>query len=315
MKKKWTIIGFIVLAIILGAALLAWNWLKPYSLPEIDEQKSMVDYRLDFAKENEVMKKLTEYRPVGSERIQDITAENIHLAYAHATELFSGTQQEQEQAIQYLLQAIELDPEQFVYSNQLRVSMASVSRTSDFISIIEGMDNRSPELNLQLALAYVDELQNPDIGIAVLGQTSSKSIEILNEIIEQHPDYWLAYYARGLNNLYWPAGLLRTDKAVQDLGYCLAVVQHLEKDYELPLWALAYEAYGDALVKNGEIEAGMKVWNEGARKYPEAQKLQLRANVKSEEAYEIVRAERGIEIFERPDPTISDLSILWISKK
>lgn len=310
--KKITIIS---LAFLCAAAALffVWKWVKPYDLPKVDQNKSINQYSLDFTKELEVLEGSDTVDPQGGLLPLDgITAENAYVAYRYASELMEGTEEEQELAIKYLLKAIEFQPDQLIYSNYLRRSMVNISRLDEFISLITDFDQRSSALDLQLALAYVDELQNPDIGIAVLGQTSAKSIEILSEIIERDPDYWLAYYARGLNNLYWPSGLLRTDKAVQDLGYCLAVAQHFEEQgVTLPLWPLTYEAYGDALVKNGEIEAGQKIWKEGSKKYPDAESLRNRAGSSKEEAYEIVRSERGIEIFERPDPNISDLSSLW----
>jgi tetratricopeptide (TPR) repeat protein len=308
---------FIVLVVIIVTVFMSWfywDWTKPYDLPEVKEDYTLSQLHLDFSEEI-ILEEVYIENPEGSELFptspSKVNRENVHLVYYHAAALLREDQEDQELAIDYLLKAIELEPTNLAYSSLLRIHMAIDSRTELYIEFLDSMRNQTPEIRLQLALAYVDLLQNPDLGTAVLGQTSSASIQKLNEILEENPAYWLAYYARGLNNLYWPSGLLRTEKAIQDLGYCLAIVRKLEDDIFLPLWPLIYEAYGDALVKHGDIDAGMAVWRDGYKKYPDVISLQERFRADKEEAYGIVKRVRGIDIFQRPDPSISDISILW----
>jgi hypothetical protein len=89
------------------------------------------------------------------------------------------------------------------------------------------------------------------------------------------------------------------------------VAKLLENEHNIALWPLAYQAYGDALVKNGDVRQGMAVWREGFAKYPLAVGLQERSASNEKEALEIVKRDRGIEFFQRPDAGISDISIVW----
>lgn len=136
------------------------------------------------------------------------------------------------------------------------------------------------------------------------------SVAELDAVLAQQPYHWLARYARGLNNLYWPVGFRRVDKALSDLGFALAIQQHVP-DEKPGYFAFTYAAYGDALVKAGQIDAGVRVWQEGAQKYPDSALLLARVAAGREGAESLVRAERGIEDFARPRQGTTDLSLMW----
>lgn len=276
MSKKILVV-ILVLGICIGGTL--WWWAKPYTLPAIHSDTTVEQYGLVFDRERESAQVIASISP--------------------------------DDKLNQLKQLIAKAPDDLAYLNELRLIMGSQQREKDFIAFLHSLNSSSRNVKLQTALAYVDLLQDPDMGTASLGKLSTQSITILNEIIEEDAYDVLAHYARGLNNLYWPLGLRRTDKAIQDLAYCVAVAQQLE-DHPSPMWPLFYEAYGDALVKNGESQRGMAVWKDGVKKYPHSEELQRRAKAKTaEEAFDIVRQIRGIDVFERPERSISDISILW----
>ncbi|MFC5407294.1 tetratricopeptide repeat protein [Cohnella soli] len=276
-KKLLIAVSLLLVAVAVG--FYFW-WTKPYKLPEITPGITIEQYGLDFSEE------MRTYPAVST--ISDSIAD--------------------------LQQAVAKAPDNLAYSNALRTAMARADQAEAFIAFANEMGSETQRLKLQKALAYIDQLQNPDLGTASLGQISSRSISILNEIISENPYDWLAHYARGLNNLYWPSGLQRTDKAIQDLAYCLAVAKQLMPQMDSPLWPMIYTAYGDALVKAGKSQEGIAVWKEGAKRFPEDKPLADRKSLNSEEARERVKETRGIDTFQRPDPSISDLSVLWDTK-
>lgn len=299
-RTKYAILGSILACIVALGLFYYVNWIKPYELPEIKENLTIEEYGLDFKDERELKKAIKENN----------FSDNQVTQFNESITLLNGTKIDKEKGIKNFKKLIEDNPNNLEISNTLRLHMFKSGDIEEFISLMEEVP-QTDDVKLQISLAYVDLLQNPDLGIAVLGQTSSSSIDVLNKILEETPDNWLARYARGINNLYWPVGLKRTESAIKDLSYCLAVVKSLEKEDDLALWPLTYEAYGDALVKEGKIKEGRAVWKEGHSKYPNSESLVIRSKANEEEAYEIVKQERGIEIFQRPKEEITDVSILW----
>ncbi|CAM4489724.1 hypothetical protein [Paenibacillus tarimensis] len=279
-KTKVLCVAAAVAAAGVAAALYQW-WTAPYDLPEISKDLTIEQYGLDMSANRQAQQSINAL-PAGDE-------------------------------VEQLKQSIEQEPGMMAYSNKLRILMLERGETEQFLEYIDSLETLTDALKLQQALAYVDLLQNPDLGTAALGQISSRSISVLNNLLEDRPYDLFTHYARGLNNLYWPSGLQRTGKAIQDLGYCLAVAKQLEGTMDLPLWPLIYTAYGDALVKDGQVKEGILVWKDGAARYTEDKELQRRASLDEQGALDEVRAVRGIDEFRRPDPSISDLSIVWTS--
>lgn len=314
MNKKWLIILSSVVLVVVVILFIAYKeWTKPYKLPEIKENISTSELQLDFSVEKELLAhpefNLEPTNIHNKSQVilsKEFTASS---AYYYAMSKWKQVKTKEDPAIQFLMAAVKDQPDNYEYSNTLRIKMGEFSETESFIDFMKEVKD-TPKARLQTALAYVDLLQNPDLGTSVLGQKSSESIKILDQLIEENPYHVLARYARGLNNLYWPKGLLRSERAVQDLGFCLAIEQTYKGD-NVVLWPLIYAAYGDALVKDGDVAAGMKAWKDGAAKYPNSEELKKRSQITESEALALVRKERGIDGFTRPDPSISDISIMW----
>jgi tetratricopeptide (TPR) repeat protein len=311
MKKNWIVrIILLIGAITAGVGSGYVYWLKPYTLPTVGNL-TREQYGIDFSNERSVMKHANESSTDKLNEPKDITESNSPFAYFLSLQMIGSTDSlTQGTGIAFLMETVKENPENLVYSNELRKQMVAQGNSDQLLTFLQNIKSDAPQLKLQTALVYIDELQNPDLGTASLGQKSALSIQLLNDILDKHPNYWLARYARGLNNLYWPYGLKRTDKAIQDLEYCLAAAKQLN-DRSFTMWPLIYTAYGDALIKNGQIKNGIKVWEEGYAAFPNDPDLKARANKTEDEAYGIVTRERGVDAFQRPDPSISDLSLLW----
>lgn len=288
-NRKISYLAVPVLIISIVVVILLF-YIKPYSVPPVDKEIDSTRYNLDFS----------------LEKATSVTEE-----YQKIILLLNGSEDQQNIGLDLLKNNIEQQPDNMAYTNILRLHMNSTTHSEDFEQFITNLPE-NPRLTLQLALFYVDQLQNPDLGIAALGQKSSQSILYLNEILEKNPYDLLAHYARGLNNLYWPSGLQRTEKSIQDLQFCYQVTRELEEeDPSFWLWPLIYVAYGDALIKNGDIKDGMKIWVEGYSKYADYEELEHRAILDENQAFELVRSARGVEIFQRPDEDITDIGKLW----
>ncbi|NBI29806.1 hypothetical protein [Chengkuizengella marina] len=290
MHKK--IVMILVAFVILTISYAVYDFLKPYELPNVDADLSKNDLSLNFENER------TSYQKYANETSE---SQNLH------------NEKQYQMVVEKLKQHIKEDQENLFYLNELRIVMNNNGEIQKYIDYINEMKYTSKEALLQLALAYIDKLQELNLGTGSLGKLSTLSIRELNKIIENDEYHWLAHYARGLNNLYWPLGLKRIDKAIQDLSYCLSIAKKY-KNYENPLWQEIYIAYGDALIKGGEVSTGFQVWKDGYNLYPDNIGLKERVESGEEGAYSIVKKERGIDIFQRPDKRLTDISRLWDQK-
>lgn len=309
MNKGW--IGLLVAALLLLGGLAGYSYVRaPYELPELSGKVTAEMLNLDFQKEREVVaNQMDKQQAAGGlpQSLDQLTAEQAPYAYYYGIALLDT---DRPQALVYLGAAVKAAPDNLVYSTEYRLALTRENQYQEALDFFAALDQTIPEVKLQQALVYVDMLQEKGVGTAWLGQRSTLSIRELNQILEKNPNDWLAHYARGLNNLYWPTGLQRIDKAIQDLAYCLAALNELNDD-SFPFWPQVYEAYGDALVKSGDIAGGYAVWKDGLRRFPGAEGLQQRVDAGEEQAFERVREIRGIDSFQPPAPSITDLRIIW----
>ncbi len=303
--KKMIFAILLLLLVVLGIAGFRY-WTKPYSLPEITDEVKWPDFRLDFTDERSSYLRLLAHSdvraappslPLKNDRDADE-------AYIYAL---------QSNDLSFLQAAVAFNPSHLGYGTALRLEMVKAGRDQELMSFLESMDQTVPEIELQLALAYVDLLQNPALGTASMGKISFHSIEQVSRILERYPYDFMAHYARGINNLYWPVGLKRTDRAIQDLAFCVAVARKFKDHGETVLWPLAYTALGDALVKNGQVDEGYRVWKDGQKAYPDFAELRDRVQAGAGGAVDMVASARGMGQFQRPVPGVTDISIIWKS--
>ncbi|GIQ71462.1 hypothetical protein XYCOK13_42860 [Xylanibacillus composti] len=291
--------------------LLAWwayeQWRAPYPLPELDNGTDWSAFRLAFDDERASYAILQAAEGQQPEPPELPLADETSADAAYVYGVLTGD-------AAYLQAAVAFHPGHLGYSTAMRQAMIANDQHEELIAFLQSLlrDSKDfePEIRLQLALAYVDQLQDPSLGTASLGQLSYQSIEEANVILEQHPHDWMGHFLRGINNLYWPVGLQRIEKSIQDLSYCVAVAKR-HADQELVMWPMAYAALGDALVKGGSVEEGFAVWKEGAAAYPEYEPLQERVLAGISQAEELVGDIRGMEQFQRPTPELTDISVIW----
>jgi tetratricopeptide (TPR) repeat protein len=306
LKKSLIILSIVVVVVCIPLGFHVYDLYKAYNIPPIAESVTIKDLNIDFEDEVKIASLKTHAKNV-TIAPDEVNENNVEDAFHYSRDLIKD--RNYKKASELLLEVIRVDPNQLIYINELRIVSLKLNKTEDFLIDMKSMP-QTYELKINKALAYIDHLQTPGLGTANLGQKSAQSIEVLNEIIKENEHDLLAHYARGLNNLYWPSGLRRTDKAIQDLTYCVAVEKKFGGN-EFPFWALFYEALGDALVKDGQIKEGIQVWKQGFEKYPQSSELKKRQDLDDKKAFQIVKQVRGIDGFQRPDKSITDLNLIW----
>jgi enediyne biosynthesis protein E4 len=195
-----------------------------------------------------------------------------------------------------LLARLEAAPDDLATGNDLRRLCREQRRVGHCIDRLNELATRYPTVaavRYHAALAYVDDLLGRTI--LVQGHKSTRSIEHVTSILDRRPEDWLARYIRGLNNLYWPRWFNRVGRAIKDLELCVASTEQASSGVRHRYHALGYVALGDAYVKDGEPERGLKAWGRGLELFPQSTSLQQRAALTPVSARPFVDAARDID--------------------
>jgi tetratricopeptide (TPR) repeat protein len=224
-------------------------------------------------------------------------------------------------ALGELERAIEMRPDKLLYANTYRTLVRRYGHLyfDRSIRFFEDLVERQPKLimpRLNKALAYVDKMPYPKLGIVRQGILSNQSLAELDLILEMDPRCWTAKFVRGMNHLHWPRKLNHAPHAIVDFQELIAMQQKYPPAKQRDYFALAYVCLGDAYVKNREqgfeenIERAAEVWREGLRRYPDSPELKKRLELlqsSTDELIEYIQRLRGLE-----DPVDTDLSRVWV---
>jgi tetratricopeptide (TPR) repeat protein len=225
-------------------------------------------------------------------------------------------------ALSELERAIELDPGKLLYSNTYRMRVRRYGHMyfDRSIRLFEDLVERHPDMimpRLNKALAYVDKMPYPKLGIVHQGILSNKSLAELDTVLEMDPACWTAKFIRGMNHLHWPRKLGHAPQAIKDFEELIALQETFPPSRQRDYFALAFVCLGDAHVKNRELggyeqemAAARKVWQEGLRKFPGSPDLKERlelADRSEAELIEYIAKLRGLE-----DPVNTDLTQVWV---
>ncbi len=180
--------------------------------------------------------------------------------------------------------------------NSVRLGLKSQGHPKDARVLLEALAQRrrSDAVLYNVALSYVDQL--PGHNLLNKGYLSTASVRAIDEILERHPQDWLALHIRGLNNLYWPDWFGRAPTARVDLGRAVEAGQRLlsERPDEDGL-AWTYLALGDALALTDHPADARTAWTAGAGAYPYFPAFAARIALTDAEQHASVRAERDSE--------------------
>lgn len=181
--------------------------------------------------------------------------------------------------------------------NALRLRLKSEGKEPIAQAFFAALAARKPsdEALLNLSLAYVDQMMGKNL--LQQGNLSSRSQDAVVEIIKRNPKHWLAWYIRGLNNLYWPDWFRKAGSAQEYLTQAVALHGQLspqERD-ENDGYALGYLALGDAYALQDQPAEARKAWQKGVRYYPYVPMLRGRLAIPDGELHAKVRAMRDAD--------------------
>lgn len=226
-------------------------------------------------------------------------------------------------ALSELEKAIHLAPEALLYSNDYRALIraygsAYYDRSIRFFEDLAEKHSKAIMPRLNKALAYVDKMPYPKLGIVSQGQLSNKSLAVLDAILQDHPDCWTAKFIRGMNHLHWPRKLNHAPMAIKDFTELIQLQAKLPAEKQRDYFRLGYIGLGDSYVKNREegfeenLEKARQTWEQGLVAYPDADEMKLRLELfrKSEDRAELIRYVKGLRGLE--DPVDTDLARVWV---
>jgi len=119
----------------------------------------------------------------------------------------------------------------------------------------------SADARIQLALALIDRTPDRSLGTMERERLAGEALASIEPITRAQPRAWGVHYLAGLIHLN---GFVPRDQAVQ-------AVQAFNRCLQLgggPHRALAFQAIGDALVKNRRFPMGRKQWKAGQKEFP-----------------------------------------------
>jgi len=224
-------------------------------------------------------------------------------------------------ALSELERAIELDPKRLLYANTYRMLVRRYGHLyfDRSIRLFEDLVERHPDLimpRLNKALAYVDKMPYPKLGIVHQGILSNKSLAELDTVLGMDPTCWTAKFVRGMNHLHWPRKLGHAPQAIKDFEELIVLQESFPPERQHDYFARAFVCLGDAHVKNREtgyekeMALARKVWEEGLRKFPDSEELKRRlelADQSDDELIDFISKLRGLE-----DPVNTDLTEVWV---
>jgi tetratricopeptide (TPR) repeat protein len=192
--------------------------------------------------------------------------------------------------------------------NTLRLRLKAEGKEAVAQAFFAALAARKPtdEVLLNLSLSHVDQMMGKSL--LQQGNLSSRSQDAVEPIIKRNPRHWVAWYIRGLNNLYWPDWFRKASTAQEYLAKAVALHEQLgpvEQD-EDDKYALGYLALGDAYALLDQPAQAKQSWQQGLRFYPYVAVLRERLAIADAELHAKVRALRDAD-----KPVDTDLSFMW----
>ncbi|MCP4589152.1 MAG: hypothetical protein GY842_00265 [bacterium] len=250
------------------------------------------------------------------------TPDDPRLRYEFA--LLLDKQERKRAALGELERAIHLDPHALLYSNEYRTLIRSYGSAyyDQSIRFFEDLVEQYPRAvmpRLNKALAYVDKMPYPKLGIVSQGKLSNKSLAELDVILtEIDPGCWTAKFIRGMNHLHWPRKLNHAPLAIRDFTELIEMQRRFPPEKQLVHFALGYVGLGDSYVKNRDqafaenLKQARQAWEQGQKEYPDTEELRVRLELYDKsadhaEVIEYVKRLRGLE-----DPVDTDLARVWV---
>ena len=168
---------------------------------------------------------------------------------------------------------------------QLAIAAKDFDRPIDFLEKLAKRKEAGPNVQISLALAYVDKVPTSgDIRRLYLGRDA---VSALTKSIDQRPSV-LAYWARGRINLYYNNFIFkRIPRGIADLEKAITLIA---ADTPPALIARVYQSLGDGQWRIEERAKAREVWKQGAARVPSDPSLSARVEANDEVAGNLVSA-------------------------
>lgn len=242
----------------------------------------------------------------------------------HEFAMLLDKQSRKRAALAELERAIHMAPDVLLYSNDYRIIIRRFGSAyfDQSIRFFEDLVEKHPKMvmpRLNKALAYVDKMPYPKLGIVSQGKLSNKSLAELDIILaEIDPSCWTAKFIRGMNHLHWPRKLNHAPLAIKDFSELIVLQNALPPEKHRDYFALGYVGLGDSYVKNREegfeenLAKARETWERGLKEYPKREELKVRLELygKSEDKTELIEYIKGLRGLE--DPVDTDLARVWV---
>jgi tetratricopeptide (TPR) repeat protein len=169
--------------------------------------------------------------------------------------------------IDALERAVAADPENLKLAadyRQLAIADKTFDRSIDFLEKLAKRRESGPNIQISLALAYVDKVPTSgDIRRLYLGRDAMSA---LTRAIERRPSV-LAYYMRGVINLFYNNFIFnRVPRGIADLEKALALAT---PDTPSTLVRRVYTSIGDGQFKLGNAAKAREAWSSALARFPE----------------------------------------------
>jgi tetratricopeptide (TPR) repeat protein len=233
------------------------------------------------------------------------------------------SQGRQTAALGELEKAIQLDPDRLLFANTYRAFIrrygaAYYDRSIRFFEDLTAQHPGRLMPALNKALAYVDKMPYPKLGIVAQGKLSNQSIQTLDEILQRDPGCWAARFVVAMNHLHWPRKLNHAPMAVKAFTELIALQQQFPPEKRRDYFALGFAGLGDAYVKN--LDQGLEQnlgrarqsWETGLAQYPNSTELKRRLDLFARGTNDIIQFITDLRSLKNPVNT--DLNLIWVEK-
>jgi hypothetical protein len=205
--------------------------------------------------------------------------------------------------IDALERAIAADPENLKIAadyRQLMIAAGTFDRSIGFFEKLAKRKDAGPNLQISLALAYLDKAPpSGELRRLLLGRAA---ISAATRSIESRPSV-LAYSVRGWTSLYFNRRVFRrVSSGIADLERARTM---LPPDYPAAAAVHIYTALGDGYWEDDKRNKAREVWRAGAAKFPGNRDLQARIGADDAEAARIVK--RALDPSTRVDTSLREL--------
>jgi tetratricopeptide (TPR) repeat protein/uncharacterized low-complexity protein len=219
--------------------------------------------------------------------------------------------------------AMLLDPERLLYANSYRavIRRYGAAYYDRSIRFFEDLADRNPGKlmpALNKALAYVDKMPYPKLGIVAQGKLSNRSIDTLDAILKTDPNCWAAKFVVAMNHLHWPRKLNHAPLAIKEFSELIELQKKLPPAKQRDYFALGYIGLGDSYVKNidlGQEEnlaLAKKTWEAGLAAYPKSEDLKKRLELLAKSPDDIIQFVTDFRSLKNPVDT--DLNLIWVEE-